>query len=59
MGKSVAPGKAEVTISAKVIRANGEVEDLGVVSRQRVEKSSFISKLFKRKNYGNRINRHR
>lgn len=54
-----AKGKAEVTIEAKVTRADGTVEDLGVVSKQRVENSSFISKLFKRNKHGNSTNRRR
>lgn len=54
-----AKGTAEVTIEAVVIRKNGKREDLGVVSRQKVENSSFISKLFKPKKHGNSTNRRR
>jgi len=38
-------GKAEVTIEATVTRADGKVEKLGVVSRQKVEKS-LIKRIF-------------
>lgn len=53
-----AKGKAEVTIEAVVIRADGTKENLGVVSKQKVENSSFISKLFKPKKHGNSTNKH-
>ena len=53
-----AKGKAEVTIEAKVIRKNGKVEDLGVVSKTKVGKS-LVAHLFKRNNHGNSTNKHR
>lgn len=54
---SVSTGKAEVTIEAKVIRANGKTEDLGVVSRTKVENQSLLKRLFKN-NHGNSTNKH-
>ncbi len=56
---SVFTGKAEVTIEAKVIRANGKTEDLGVVSRTKVENKSLLKRLFKSNNHGNSTNKHR
>ena len=53
---SKAHGTAEVTIEAVITRADGTKENLGVVSRSRVDKS-LVSKLFKR--HGNRTNKHR
>lgn len=37
----------EATISAKVIRADGTVEDLGVVARVTPEKAGIVSKIKK------------
>lgn len=55
---SVFTGKAEVTIEAKVTRADGTVENLGVVSRTKVENKSLLKRLFN-KNHGNSTNKHR
>lgn len=41
---------AEVTIKAVVTRADGTVENLGVVSRSKVENKSLLARLFKSKN---------
>ena len=48
MGKDIAQGKAEAIITATVTRKDGTVEKLGVISRQKVEKSAikrFFNKL--------------
>lgn len=49
-------GKAEVTIKAVVTRADGTKEDLGVVSRKKVDKSLFTRILKPILKYGNRTN---
>lgn len=49
MSGANASGKAEVTIEAVVTRADGTKENLGVVSRTKVEKTPLLKRLFKKK----------
>jgi len=54
-----AKGTAEVTIEAVVIRKNGKRENLGVVSRTKVEGSALKRLLSIFKKHGNSSNGHR
>ena len=54
----IAKSSAEVTIEAVITRADGTVENLGVVSKQRVENPSLLKRLFTPKKYGNSTNEH-
>jgi len=49
MSSALASGKAEVTIEAVVTRADGTKENLGVVSRSKVENKSLLKRLFNKK----------
>ena len=53
-----AKGKAEVTIEAVITRADGTKENLGVVSKQKVDNPSLLKRLFNKKTYGNSTNKH-
>lgn len=54
-----ATGKAEVTIEATIVRADGTREPLGVVSRTKVEGSALKKVINLFKNHGNSTNKRR